>query len=131
MCVCLESAIARSECLRQLDDNVFVGEAMTAWIFYHKYLEVADDLKVRLAPMTHDKAFPPRTSGRILGLTFHLPQWRVSLCEKKLLILLQLLYEVVDAKSVPNSVLQTLNGKLTHYYILGGGLTVGYILLCH
>ena len=120
LCVCLECAISRAECLRQLDENVFVGEAIQAWVFYHKYLEVAADLNVRLAPMTHDKAFPPQSSGQILGLTYSLPDWRVSLCEQKLLVLLKLLFEVVDCDNVPNPTLQTLNGKLTHYSILGG-----------
>ena len=70
--------------------------------------------------MTHDKAFPPQSSGQILGLSYDLPSWQVSLCEKKLKVILQLLYEVVDAVEVSNSSLQTLNGKLTHYFILGG-----------
>lgn len=118
--MCREAAIKRSECLRQLDDNVYVGEAMVAWSFYHTFVDLAEDVGVRLADFAFGKAFAPQPEGQILGLTYSLPLWTVHLEEKKLLPILVLLHQVVDCDEVPNSTLQTINGKLTHYFMLGG-----------
>ena len=105
-----------------LDDNVYIGPALTAWAFCHRFRDLAEDVNLRLAPFSHNKAFEPRQKGEILSLTYDMESWTVSLCDQKLAILLRLLYSVADSDMVDNEDLEVINGKITHYHILTGKL---------
>ena len=118
--VCQECVIKRLHVLRMLDDNVLVASAIECFTFYHQFLNLANDVNIRLAGFSHGKAFAPQHRGQILGLTYDLPSWQVSLDEEKLLPILILLWSMVDEEMVKNEDLETLNGKLTHYAILAG-----------
>ena len=102
------------------DVNMFIGEPLIAWKFCHQFLSFARTTGIRLAPFAHNKAYEPQCCGEILGLEFNLPEWSVRLGDMKMSILLRLLYAVVDAESVSNQDLMSLNGKLSHYHILVG-----------
>jgi hypothetical protein len=116
-----------------LDDTVACGSLGDGTVkrFYESYKEIAAKVGVRLADETDkDKAFGPSTTGKVLGIVYDLEQWKCWIPEDKLVIILHLLVKVRDSKEVANSIMLTLNGKLSHYMWLvpGGAWQRGFLL---
>ena len=118
--VLAESECLRSEALRMLDDNVMVNEPATVQRWMDTFIEVAKACDIKLAPFGGDKAFAPCSRGTILGMTFDLPSWTFWLEETKVQSMLALLFEVWQLETVPETTVESLNGKLSHYFALLG-----------
>ena len=74
---------------------------------------------IRLA--NPSKAFPPSTSGEILGLMYDGVKWIWKMPEEKSTRLLVLLGKCIREGELGNEEAIILAEKLNHYFISGGG----------
>ena len=114
---------SRHNC-QQLDDNCTAGAAgsLKMWEYLRCYRSLAAELGVRLAPEDDpSKAFPPSSSGEILGLLYDGSSWKWQMPVSKGLRLLYSLGTIIRSGEVTNGVMQTVAGRINHYSILVNG----------
>ena len=105
----------RSMICRELDDTIFIGLLEDAKTWYSTYKAVCARLGVRLADEVKDKAFGPRDKGTLLGLDFDLASWTWSMSASKADKILTLLHLVASDRSITQSDLAKLCGKINFY----------------
>ena len=84
--------------------------------FRAAYKEVAANVGVQLAPEDDpDKAFPPGTSGTVLGVFYDTISWTWRIPEEKLGRLNDQIRAAMDAKSLTQAEVWSLVGRIIHY----------------
>ena len=113
--------LSRDVVIRQLDDNVFIGENSEVWKGYNTFNKLAQDIGVRVSPEEKGKAFPPQDHGAILGFNFNIRDWCWSMDEDKATKILRLLYLITEDGAICHEDLDTLVGKIGFYWPLFDG----------
>ena len=110
---------------KQLDDLCVVTppskrDLMEKFVTTHR--ATCARVGVKLAPETDkEKAFSSQTSGTILGVQYNTITWSWNIDCEKVKVILHMLYDIVEAKSVTNGDAMTLCGKIVHYAPLFAG----------
>ena len=112
--------LPRELAVRQLDDNVLIGEPEEVWRGYFAFNSLAKKIGVRTSPEVKGKAFPPQSHGAVLGFNFHAPTWTWSMDTEKAIKILRLLFKVKDGEA-NQAELDTLIGKIGFYWPLFKG----------
>ena len=124
----------RRNALKQVDDAcVFskVGDEACSEV-YRQYRLMAPMMGVKLAPESDpEKAFPPSTSGIVLGIMLDLARWQWAIPAKKVRILRHELNLVATERMVENGMLEQLAGRINHYGVLVNGGTWERSFLIH
>ena len=114
------SGVPRSWTLRMIDDNVLIAPEAISHSWTNTFVSFAKETGIKLAPFEGDKAFPPSTSGAVLGVVYDLPTWSCRLEERKLLPIIDLLFQVEGGGPIPARQAQKPVGKLVAYRDLIG-----------
>ena len=112
--------LSRELGVRQLDDNVLIGEPAEVWGGYLAFHSLAKKIGVRTSPEVKGKAFPPQSSGAVLGFNFDVPSWSWSMDTDKAVKIIRLLFKVKDGEAT-QAELDTLIGKIGFYWPLFKG----------
>ena len=114
----LQSGANGDNLAKQLDDLIMVDTKDEVCRWRQTYRDLATRVGVKLAPEMDDKAISCAQEGTLLGVHFDLPNWRWSLSERKVSVILELLFKIVVDGNITAGELSSLAGKLTHYYPL-------------
>ena len=115
------AGLKRNTAIRQLDDNVVIGQRREVELAYNTYMSLAKRVGVRVAKEEADKAFGPQRSGTILGLQFSAESWTWTMDKDKAARISRLLHKISSDRAITQGELQTLVGKLTFYHPLFRG----------
>ena len=116
-----EAAIAREGLLSKdtyqvLDDCGMIGDWDDVSRFYNTYNDIGDFIGVKMAPRGDpDKSFEVACQGTVLGVHYDTQSWTWSFCERKQAKILNSLFDIVEADTVEQKVLESISGKLGHY----------------
>ena len=129
----LDSKIDPSMVTQVLDDVVACGAQGDGSVtgFEQSYRSIATKTGVSLADGSDpEKAFSATHSGRVLGISYDLENWRWWLADDKLVPLLHMMRKVSVSNEVSNSFMMSLMGKINHYQFLvpGGQWQRGFLL---
>ena len=130
------SGMPSSLVCQHLDDCCAAGPASSTLIhhFDAEFYEVAKQLGIKLAPRDDpEKSFAPSTSGVVFGLFYDTVTWTWAVPQDKLIRLLLLLQEVIDAEEVIQKKIASLTGKILHILPLvpGGRFNIYHLLLAN
>jgi len=110
--------------IMQLDDNCAccrMGDP-TLWKYREEYRGLAERIGVRLASEDNpSKAFPPSSSGEVLGLEYDTVRWTWNMPRDKRCRLQVLLGKGIRQGYLENGEAQVLAGKVNHYSNLVSG----------
>lgn len=103
-----------------LDDLMNFSSAWsdTAERFWTAYRDICKEVNISLADTSNpDKAFAPTQSGEFLGMELNLQNFLWRIPEKKLNLLLHMLYDTISGKTEASQLghLSTVVGKIIHY----------------
>lgn len=83
--------------------------------FDKAYAAVAKQIGVKLAPRDEpDKSFGPSTQGIVLGVMYDTVNWTWAVPQDRLDIIINLIWDVLEAKEVPSKMFESLVGKIVH-----------------
>ena len=111
------SGMPKNLICQHLDDVCAAAPAGSglAAAFDETYAKVAQQIGVRLAPRDEpDKSFGPSTRGIVLGVLYDTVSWTWAVPQDRLDIILNLIWDVIEADQVPAKIFETLVGKIVH-----------------
>ena len=102
--------------LRQLDDGMGIGEKddLDKWTTSYSWL--CNELGIKLAPNSDDKAFLASREGVLLGIRYNLDSWTWSIKGNKVKKILIMLHMIVDGDPINGGFMEKIVGKLNHYF---------------
>ena len=118
---------------QHLDDVVAVGhkDSVSIWEFDKAYREVAKQTGVSLADRSDpDKSFAPTTKGQVLGIDYDTESWTWSFRQDKLIRIMHMLKEALDADEITIRHMKSLVGKIIYirFLVPGGKFKMGYLV---
>lgn len=118
----LLAVVATLNALQCLDDVVYIAEPGPCLAFYQAYREVCSRVGVSLASEEDpDKAFPPSSSGAVLGLEYNVKEWLWKIPDNKFSYVMETLFDIVEGKTITMERCQALVGRLNHYALVVPG----------
>ena len=102
---------------QHLDDTCAAAPAGSglAEQFDLAFHRVATSLGVKLAPRDDpEKSFGPTTSGIVLGVLYDTVNWTWAVPQKRLDVIINMIWDVLELDRVPAKLIESLVGKLIH-----------------
>ena len=128
----LKSKISDDHVSQHLDDVAGVGDkdSDTIWKFDKAYREICEEVGVSLANRSDpDKSFAPTTMGQVLGVDYDTEAWTWSIRQDKLIRILHMIREALDAPEITVGHMKSLVGKIIYirFLVPGGKFRMGYL----
>ena len=115
------SAMWKDDSAKVLDDVVAFGSKDSGMVaqFHSNYRELCEQVDIKLADEEDkDKAFPPSSSGLVLGIFYDLVDWTWKLPGEKADTLLLLLWDLKNSYELQGRKIERICGKINHYHLM-------------
>ena len=115
------SAMWKDDSAKVLDDVVAFGSKDSGMVaqFHSNYRELCEQVDIKLAGEDDiDKAFPPSSSGLVLGIFYDLIHWTWRIPSEKADTFLLLLWDLTSSYELQGRTIERICGKINHYHLM-------------